>query len=142
MDDGLILDVTPGTARFESDLLERLGHPVLVCHGPAHEACPLLVEGSCDKLDAAHGVVFQLDLDLDRPEHRRILRRYQEVLDPATPLRVVVARGQETAHAELLAGAQVWTHEPSAGELDGFAAQVEAADSAEGAESASGSAPG
>ena len=136
MDDGLILDVTSGTAQFESDLLERLGHPVLICHGPAHAPCPLLGEDSCDKLDAAHGVVFELDLD--RPEHRRILRRYQEVLDPATPLRVVVARGQETAHAELLAGAQVWTHEPSAGELDGFAAQVEAADSAEGAESASG----
>lgn len=141
MDDGLILDVTPGTAQFESDLLERLGHPVLVCHGPADEPCPLLKEGSCDMLDAAHGVVFQLDLD--RREHRRILERYQKVLDPATPLRVVVAPGQEVAYAEILSGAQVWTHEPTAGELDGFASQVEAADAAgEDAQTASGPASG
>ena len=73
-------------------------------------------------------MVFQLDLD--RAEHRRILKRYQEVLDPATPLRVVVAAGQETMYVEILRGAQVWTHEPTAGDLDGFAAQVEAADAA------------
>ena len=30
--------------------------------------------------------------------------------------------------AELLGGVQVWTHEPTVGELDGFAAEVEAAD--------------
>ena len=31
-------------------------------------------------------------------------------------------------YAEILADVQAWTHEPTAGELDGFAAQVEAAD--------------
>jgi hypothetical protein len=126
--EGLILDVTPGAARFERSFLERLGHPVLVCHGPAHEPCPLITEDSCDMLDAAHGVVFQLDLD--RAEHRRILQRYQEVLNSETPLRVVVLPGQEITYADLLEDAWVWTHEPSAGELDGFAAQVEAVDSA------------
>lgn len=124
--EGLILDVTPGRALFERNLLERLGHPVLVCHGPNDDACPLLDDGSCELLDAAHGVVFQLDLD--HPEHRRILQRYQKVLDPATPLRVVVEPGQETTYAGLVAGVQVWTHAPTAGDLDGLAAQVEAAD--------------
>jgi hypothetical protein len=124
--EGVILDVTPGTARFERRFLERIGHPVLVCHGPMEEVCPLLHDGSCELLDSAHGVVFQLDLD--RADHRRILRRYQEVLSEDTPIRVVVQPGQDEQYAELLAGCQVWTHEPNAGELDGFAAQVEAAD--------------
>lgn len=126
--EGLILDVTPGGEQFERELLERLGHPVLVCHGPAEHPCPLLGEGACDLLDAAHGVVFQLDLD--RADHRRILEGYQRVLDPAVPLRVVVPAGQETEYFALLAGVQVWTGPPTAGELDGFSAQVEAADSA------------
>jgi hypothetical protein len=125
--EGVILDVTPGSAAFEQGFLERLGHPVLVCHGPMHEVCPLLHEGSCELLDSAHGVVFQLDLD--RAGHREILARYQQVLRDDTPIRVVVQPGQDEQYAELLAGCQVWTHEPTAGELDGFAAQVEAADS-------------
>ena len=133
--EGVILDVTPGSAVFEQDLLQRLGHPVLVCHGPMHEVCPLLDDGSCELLDSAHGVVFQLDLD--RPDHRDILARYQQVLREGTPIRVVVQPGQEAGYAELLAGCQVWTHEPTAGELDGFAAQVEAADRTDGEPGAS-----
>jgi hypothetical protein len=125
--EGIILDVTPGTASFEQGFLERLGHPVLVCHGPEHDVCPLLTEGSCELLESAHGVVFQLDLS--RPDHRTILRRYQEVLGSDRPIRVVVDRGQETEYADLLAGCQVWTRDPNAGDLDGFAAQIETADS-------------
>lgn len=124
--EGIILDVTPGSAVFEEGFLERLGHPVLVCHGPMHDVCPLLHEGSCEMLDSAHGVVFQLDLD--RPDHQTILRRYQEVLGGDRPIRVVVLPGQEVEYAGLLEGCQVWTHRPSAGDLDGFAAQVEASD--------------
>ena len=86
----------------------------------------MLHDDDCELLDAAHGVVFQLDLD--RPAHRRILAKYQEVLREDTPIRVVVVPGQEEQYADLLTGCQVWTHEPTAGELDGFAAQVEAAD--------------
>ena len=126
--EGVILDVTPGGAHFEQDFLERLGHPVLVCHGPGEVVCPLLDEGSCELLESAHGVVFQLDLE--RPDHRAILRRYQAVLAEGTPIRAVVKPGQEETYADLLAGVQVWSHEPSVGELDGFAAQVEAADRA------------
>ena len=122
----IILDVTPGGERLEKDVLERLGHPVLVCHGPAEHLCPLLEEGTCELLDSAHGVVFQLDLD--RSEHRYILESYQRVLPSETPIRVVVKPGQETDYAALLHGVQVWTHKPTVGELDGFAAQVEAAD--------------
>ena len=125
--EGIILDVTPGTAAFEQGFLEKLGHPVLVCHGPEHDVCPLLAEGSCELLESAHGVVFQLDLS--RPHHRVILKRYQEVLGEDRPIRVVVEPGQDVEYAGLLAGCQVWTREPNAADLDGFAAQVEAADS-------------
>ena len=125
--EGIILDVTPGSAVFETDFLERLGHPVLVCHGPMHDVCPLLEEqASCEMLDSAHGVVFQLDLD--RSDHRDILAKYREVLPEDRPIRVVVMPGQDETYAGLLEGCQVWTHQPNAGELDGFAAQVEAAD--------------
>ncbi|NNJ48131.1 MAG: hypothetical protein HKP18_09920 [Acidimicrobiia bacterium] len=44
------------------------------------------------------------------------------------PLRVVVQPGQDRTYADLLRGLPVWTHDPSPGELDGFAAMVEAAD--------------
>ena len=75
---GIILDVTSGDTGFETRFLENLGHPVLVCHGPdLGTACPIL-KGGCTMVDRAHGVVFQVDLD--RPQHRAILKRYQEVL--------------------------------------------------------------
>jgi hypothetical protein len=124
--EGVILDVTPGSAVFEQDFLERLGHPVLVCHGPEHNVCPLLHDGTCEMLESAHGVVFQLDLD--RPQHRTILKRYQEVLPEDRPIRVVVPPGQDTRYADLLGGCQVWVNQPNVADLDGFAAQVEAAD--------------
>jgi hypothetical protein len=125
-EEGLILDVTPAEGDFESDFLEKLGHPVLVCHGPGvGHVCPIL-KGSCDMVSAAHGVVFQLDLD--RPQHRAILKRYQEVLSDDTPTVAVVREGQREEYKELLAGVQVWEGEPTASELDGFAARVEAAD--------------
>ena len=72
------------------------------------------------------GVVFQFDLD--RPEHRAILTRYKKILHPEIPVRVVVEPGQDRTYAELLAGTEVWSREPTAGDLDAFAAEVEAAD--------------
>ena len=127
-DHGIILDVTPGDGeQFESALLEKLGHPVLVCHGPATgELCPIVEDGSCALVESAHGIVFQLDLD--KPNHRVILSRYRKHITEDTPLRVVVRPGQDRQYADLLADCQVWTHEPTAGDLDGLAAQVEAAD--------------
>jgi hypothetical protein len=70
--------------------------------------------------------VFQLDLD--RPQHRSILARYQEVLPEDVPIRAVVSEQQAEQYAELLRGVQTWLDEPTAGDLDGFAAEVEAAD--------------
>ena len=32
--EGLILDATAADADFDRDFLEKLGHPVLVCHAP------------------------------------------------------------------------------------------------------------
>jgi hypothetical protein len=123
---GLVLDVTPFDAAPDKTFLERLDHPVMVCHGPDWgHACPLLKDG-CDMVDSAHGVIFQLDLD--RPQHRTILTKYQEVLDDEVPIVAVVPTGQEITYRDLLAGVQVWTDRPTIVQLDGFAAQVEAVD--------------
>lgn len=123
----VLLDVTDVSyADFARDFLERTGHEALVCHGPSEGICPLLAGAGCAKIDAAHGVVFQFDLD--RPEHRAILARYKKILHEEVPVRVVVEPGQDKMYAELLAGTEVWTREPTAGDLDAFAAEVEAAD--------------
>ena len=74
----------------------------------------------------AHGVVFKLDLGRDY--HRRILEQYKQTLPAGMPIAVAVQPGQETTYADLLDGLYVWSHSPTAAELDGFAALVEAAD--------------
>ncbi len=128
-DHGLILvDVAGGAAAtFDQSFLERNGHPVVMCHGPDNKTlCPLLAGVGCDMVDAAHGIVFVLDLD--RPQHRAILRRYREVVRPDVPIRAVVKPGQQERYAQALDSVEVWEHEPTAGDLDGFAAEVEAAD--------------
>jgi hypothetical protein len=128
MEVGLILDVTPGDHEgFERRLLEGMGHQVRVCHGPGEAGyCPLIEEGACDLVDAAHGVVFKLDLDRD--VHREILADYKGRLPDDMPIAVSVQPGQEQTFADLLSGLYVWSHSPTASELDGFAALVEAAD--------------
>lgn len=125
---GVILDVTPGDHEgFERHLLEGTGHHVSVCHGPGDDAfCPLIEEGTCEEVNKAHGVVFKLDLE--REYHRRILERYKRTLPADMPIAVAVQPGQETTYAGLLDGLYVWGHSPTASDLDGFAALVEAAD--------------
>jgi hypothetical protein len=128
-DHGLILvDVAAGeAANFDQSFLERNGHPVVMCHGPDPKTlCPLLAGAGCDMVTSAHGIVFLLDLD--RSQHRAILRRYREVVRPDVPIRAVVKPGQQQRFAEALDGIEVWEHEPTAGDLDGLAAEVEAAD--------------
>ncbi len=129
-DIGMILDVTPGDhERFERHVLEGMGHRVEVCHGPGsgdHARCPLLEEGTCELVSAAHGVVFKLDLDRDL--HRRILEAYKRTLPADMPVAVAVRPGQEETYRELLDRLYVWSHSPTTAELDGFAALVEAAD--------------
>jgi hypothetical protein len=124
--EGLILDVTPADGELDRSFLETLGHPVLVCHGPEMgHLCPILKDG-CEMVESAHGIIFQVDLE--RPQHRAILKRYQEVVAEDIPIVAVVREGQRQKYAELLAGVQVWEAEPTISELDGFAAEVEAAD--------------
>jgi hypothetical protein len=124
--EGLILDVTPADGEFDRSFLERLGHPVLVCHGPEMgHLCPILKDG-CKMVTDAHGIVFQLDLE--RPQHRAILKRYQSVISADTPIVAVVREGQIAKYHDLLAGVRVWEGEPTVAELDGFAAEVEAVD--------------
>jgi hypothetical protein len=123
---GLILDVTPVDDPLDKKLLEQMGHPVLVCHGPEWgHACPI-IKGECGMVNSAHGIIFQLDLD--RPQHRVILKRYQEVIADDVPLVAVVKPGQDEQYADILRGVQVWTGEPTVAELDGFAAHTETAD--------------
>ena len=123
----VLLDVMEGEGAFDRTILERLGHPVVVCSGPElKQLCPLLGGEGCPKFDQAHGVVFELDLD--RPQHRAIIERYRELGRTGLPISVVVQPGQRERYAELLAQVQVWDHSPTVADLDGFAAQVEAAD--------------
>lgn len=124
----ILLDVVDqDTASFDRSFLERLGHRVAVCHGPEHGTlCPILSGAGCADVDGAHGIVFALDLD--RPQHRAILKQYRKVARPDLPIRAVVRPGQDVRYAELLADVQVWVDEPSVADLDGFAAQVDAID--------------
>lgn len=123
----ILLDVTAGLDAFQQDLLERFGHAVKVCHGPEHGSlCPLLAGVGCDDFESAHGVLFELDLD--RPQHRAILRRYREFARPEVPIRAVVSAEQAARYADQLVGIEILTHAPSVADLDGFASEVEAAD--------------
>ena len=126
--DGMILlDVTSGRDAFDEDLLERFGHVVKVCHGPDQGSlCPLLAGAGCEDFENAHGVLFELDLD--RPQHRAILRRYRDLARPEVPIRAIVTSNQAARYADLLVDIEVLTHDPSVADLDGFASEVEAAD--------------
>ena len=91
----ILLDVTTGRGEFDRDMLERFGHVVKVCHGPEHATlCPLLAGKGCQEFTQAHGVIFELDLD--RPQHRAILRRYRELARADVPIRVVTSDEQAT----------------------------------------------
>ena len=124
----VLLDVPPGYAgEFDRATLERMGHPVHVCHGPPSDTlCPLLGGTGCPMFEQAHGIVFKLDLS--RGQHRAILRRYRELAGPDMPIRVLVSAADAERYAELLTDVELWTHEPNVADLDGFAAEVEAAD--------------
>lgn len=127
MESVVLLDIPSVGGDFARELLEKFEHPTLVCHGPGSgEICPLLQSGHCDMVEAAHGVVFALDLD--RPQHRDILKRYREVLGPGVPIRAVVRPDQLERFADVLADVEIWTHEPTVADLDGFAAEVESVD--------------
>lgn len=125
----VLLDVLAGEGEFDQTTLARLGHPVVTCSGPEVNAlCPLLGGAGCPKFDQAHGIVFELDLD--RPQHRAIVERYRRLAREDLPIRVVVRPDQSARYADLLSTVQVWDHQPTVADLDGFAAQVEAADRA------------
>lgn len=124
----ILLDVPLGSdGEFDQTILEKLEHPVVVCHGPAHgKLCPILTSQGCPAVDAAHGIVFALDLD--RPQHRAILDAYRSHRNGDKPIRVVVRDDQLERYGDLFDGIEIWRHDPSVADLDGFAAEVEAAD--------------
>jgi hypothetical protein len=124
----ILIDVAPGeAANFDQRFLERNGHPVVMCHGPDHGTlCPILTDAGCQWVSDAHGIVFVLDLD--RPQHRAILSRYRDMVRDDVPIRAVVHPGQRERFASLLGRVEVWEHATTAADLDGFAAEVEAAE--------------
>jgi hypothetical protein len=127
--EGLILLDTAGDSDdgFEASFLEKIGHPVVVCHGPAvAETCPLLDGRGCEKFEEAHGIVFELDLE--REQHRDIVARYRQLAADGMPIRIVVEPAQAECYADLLKDFEVWTRQMSVADLDGLAAEVEAAD--------------
>ena len=123
----ILLDVSTGADTFDETMLERLGHPVKVCHGPDHGVlCPLLAGKGCRDFEDAHGVIFELDLD--RPQHRAIVRLYRELARVDVPIRAVVSPEQAQRYGQELRGIEVLTHDSTVAHLDGFAAEVEATD--------------
>lgn len=128
MTDGYILfDLPEGLEPIDRRFLEKLGHQVEVCHGPADGTlCPLLAGKGCSLAEGAHGIVFEFDLD--RPQHRAILRQYKTELREDVPIRVSVRPGQAERYRDLLAGLRTLTWTPVAGDLDGLAAEIESND--------------
>jgi len=127
VDSYILFDVPPGEEPVDRQFLEQLGHRVMVCNGPQPgRICPILSGEGCELAENAHGIVFELDLD--RPQHQAILARYKESLRSDVPIRVVARPGQAAKYPDLLTGLKVWTHVPVAGDLDGLAAEVDAAD--------------
>jgi len=123
----ILLDVSSGRGVFDEELLGRFGHTVKVCHGPDHGVlCPLLAGRGCEDFENAHGVLFELDLD--RPQHRAILRRYRDLARPEVPIRAIITTDQAMRYADQLRDIEVLTHDPSVADLDGFASEIEAAD--------------
>lgn len=126
--DYILFDLPQGLEPTDHEFLEGLGHQVEVCHGPAQGTiCPILIGEDCPLAEGAHGIVFELDLDL--PEHRAILLKYKDSLRRDVPIRVVVGPGQTERYHDLLSGLRTWAWTPVAGDLDGLAAEIESMDS-------------
>lgn len=122
----VLFDIPGGEEPTDRTFLENMGHRVMVCRGPAEgQLCPILSGEGCELAEGAEGIVFELDLE--RPQHRAILREYKTSLRSDVPIRVVVPREQWADNSELLSGLKVLPHAPVAGDLDGLAAEVEAA---------------
>lgn len=123
----ILFDIPGSDEPTDRGFLESIGQHVVVCHGPElGHLCPILAGKSCPLVEGAHGLVFEFDLD--RPQHRAILKKYRETVRSDLPIRVVVSRAQAIQYAELLKGLKVMHHRPVAGDLDALAAEVEASD--------------
>lgn len=121
-----ILEVNPHPEELDWDqeFLGRMEIPMLRCTGPHGPGkCPILRGQPCGKIQKADGILFQLDLD--REDHREILRLYIEMLD--VPIRAVVSEEQQQRYAELLKDVEVVTPPVGPSMLDAFAAEVESA---------------
>lgn len=125
MTDGYILfDLPEGEEPVDRAFLEGLGHSVKVCHGPPRGTlCPILAGEGCPLVEGAQGIIFELDLD--RPQHRAILKEYKTSLRSDIPIRVLARPDQIGRYRHVLAGLRTWMETPVAGDLDAVAAEIE-----------------
>ena len=121
----ILVDMPDGVPRVDVEALRNMGHLVRTCRGPRHgEACPILATGGeCSLVAEVHGIVF--GLDLKRPSHRAILSKYKDAVEPGLPIRVLVESIEPGEYLDLVDGVEIWLHDPTAGELDGFSARVD-----------------
>jgi hypothetical protein len=120
----IILDVNPDpdALQWEEDWLERQDVDVVRCGGPHTPGdCPLLEGKACGKIVKADGILFQLNLE--RSDHRQILKTYSETLD--IPVRAVVSEADRDRYRDLLAEVEVVTPPMGPAALDAFASEVE-----------------
>jgi len=123
----VLLDALAGQGeRFDVSFLERNLHPVTVCHGPTAGRVGPLLGGD----DASCTTPPTASCSNSTWIAASIGRSWSATakLKPDIPIRVVVRAGQAERHAAALAGVPAWRHDPTAADLDGFAAEVEAAD--------------
>lgn len=96
-----------GAARAQMEALEAEGLSVRRCGGPdatGDLGCPVLREERCPLIEAADVVVH--DLDLDDPEHRRVLTGLR-VTHPEVPVVLEVPQSTARQHADVLQGVAV-----------------------------------
>jgi hypothetical protein len=114
-----ILVVTENDAT--TDAIERMGGHVTGCGGPQGSTCPIVEGDGCPMVDAAAGVVFELDLD--DPYNTDILRCYRRTLGPLVPIVVVTDSDRSSPSLD---GVAV-TSELDDADIGGFIDRVELA---------------
>lgn len=119
----LMVDSDAGTLHLDADVLVRMGLVFDSCRGPEVTGdCPLLRGESCEKLDAADGVIFHLAAQ--DPSRTRLMFAYMEHATlKNVPLCVIDAPGP-TGEETIQAGVVAWFPTMLIDDLDEFATRI------------------
>jgi hypothetical protein len=87
----VLLDVPPGDAgEFDREMLERMGHPVHLCHGPAEDGATAAVDlywiplGAGGHSVRVNGIVYEhISSFIDRRPRREIYHAALDILAPS-----------------------------------------------------------